>query len=1402
MKFKNRNLLLLILFLISVTLCSGIVSAQYSNDTSNIDDSSILNHENAITMAGLDTQSNTLNENSHDNNQYNTINEKTDFKSDSKLSTIYVNSKASPSDTGEDRNNPTTLNNALSNIADGGSIYLVTDSLSDTYNLTSVISISKYSNNLNSLNIIGEENKNITLSGNSKSQIFNIYSVNVNMSNINFADTQLNSSSAIYVSSATVNFINCTFTNNYRNDSGSSVYASYSTINLINSTANSNNADYGGVLYSTRSNVTVVNSSLANNTAFSGSAIYASNSNLIVDSSSYLGNNASFAGAIFNYQSNITCVNSNFTNNSAKYYGGAILHLSKGKSIINNTKLDSNNARYGGSIYIMQADLNIYHSVFENNNAEIASCVYTYNNSIIINNSCLVDNNKDNSLLSILYPKEYNLDENWWGVNNPDFFRLTGGYIPDTWVLMTFNNQTSTEDNQINLNVSVNRLSGSGLLKEAIPTRKVIFTSQQGQFNEEIMNITTSITNTYYGNSTIYARIDNQLVELNSKITPVILINNYTTNETNVNLTITANKDLTGNFNLTINNYTTKLTAKQKTRLYYPISDLMPGEYIINLTYSGNTKYNKTSTVSYLYIQSKEYTQNETITPIFIKNSINSSEQLPSKYNLLDYDLLTPVKSQGSSGSCVSFATIGVIESALKKLTNISYDLSENNVKNMFKRYSILGLSTLEPNDGGYDMEPVGYMASGYGPVLEIMDEYGTQSHISNIFEPLYQIQNVYFIPARKNFTDNDKIKKAIMDYGALYTGVKLSSSLNQYNIGVNQSTHAVCIVGWDDTYSRTNFSPNAPGDGAFIIKNSWGVNTGNEGYQYVSYYDSVIGNIPYVDDYNSLNFVVDCDNAYNYSNIYQYDSVVYVYKLGDTDGKYWINNSYTIQKDEVISAIGTYFVDDSQYEINVYINGNWVTTKSGKLTQAGYQTIQLDNFYRVSKNDEVTVVIGINQNISRNYVYVPLQDNEYPILSQNPKSFISYTGLQYENLKNQDSVAPIKVYTLDVAQFNTTIDIVDNQLYIKSDFANVDMDSKLYYKINGQLLKDSDNQVIYKNVTSEDKSIELTYPTVGLTNNSTLETILVSDGLNISKLNQFNPLTGVFLTADNITAHINAPVFFSVNVTDQDNQKVNDGIIIIQDINSNVIGQTNVVDGVASFNQTFAKQYDDDIIIIYESADYTTQTTIHMLIKKMSVNIVFDDVSLIAGQKTNITVRVTDEDNQEVTNGKLVIKVDGQTIKDANGKVIYAKIKDGVASVEYDVPSTLTGKNVNITAVYSGSTVYDSARTQINTTIINTTPTLTTENIIASSGQIVTLKANITVGNSIINSGKIVFKINGKTVKDENGKVIYAKVVNNTVSVEYKIPENYKANEYVITAVFISSDYDKLEDTKTLTIN
>ena len=77
-------------------------------------------------------------------------------------------------------------------------------------------------------------------------------------------------------------------------------------------------------------------------------------------------------------------------------------------------------------------------------------------------------------------------------------------------------------------------------------------------------------------------------------------------------------------------------------------------------------------------------------------------------------------------------------------------------------------------------------------------------------------------------------------------------STYAHYTYEKADTNHCVTIVGWDDTYSRTNFRSDArqpAGDGAWIVKNSWGAatesfpNAGSwgvdgSGYFYVSYYD------------------------------------------------------------------------------------------------------------------------------------------------------------------------------------------------------------------------------------------------------------------------------------------------------------------------------------------------------------------------------------------------------------------------------------------------------------------------------------------------------------------------------------------------------------------------------------
>jgi C1A family cysteine protease len=85
----------------------------------------------------------------------------------------------------------------------------------------------------------------------------------------------------------------------------------------------------------------------------------------------------------------------------------------------------------------------------------------------------------------------------------------------------------------------------------------------------------------------------------------------------------------------------------------------------------------------------------------------------------------------------------------------------------------------------------------------------------------------VLFIPNRKDSTDNDGIKQAIQNYGALYTTMYYdntfysSAKKSYYYTGTSSSNHAVDIVGWNDSYDKSKFVSTPPGNGAFIVRNS-----------------------------------------------------------------------------------------------------------------------------------------------------------------------------------------------------------------------------------------------------------------------------------------------------------------------------------------------------------------------------------------------------------------------------------------------------------------------------------------------------------------------------------------------------------------------------------------------------
>lgn len=149
-------------------------------------------------------------------------------------------------------------------------------------------------------------------------------------------------------------------------------------------------------------------------------------------------------------------------------------------------------------------------------------------------------------------------------------------------------------------------------------------------------------------------------------------------------------------------------------------------------------------------------------------------------------------------------------------------------------------------DEGGVDYMSLA-SALGWLSVNEEDDEYDEVGKLSVFVDSPNKIRlhDAYFImPNSDNYVGD--VKKAILNYGAVSVAYASSNAEPYFNEKtsahyVNKSlspNHAVAIVGWDDNYKADNFLITPPGDGAWIVKNSWASDWGDNGYFYISYYE------------------------------------------------------------------------------------------------------------------------------------------------------------------------------------------------------------------------------------------------------------------------------------------------------------------------------------------------------------------------------------------------------------------------------------------------------------------------------------------------------------------------------------------------------------------------------------
>lgn len=403
-----------------------------------------------------------------------------------------------------------------------------------------------------------------------------------------------------------------------------------------------------------------------------------------------------------------------------------------------------------------------------------------------------------------------------------------------------------------------------------------------------------------------------------------------------------------------------------------------------------------------------------------------SGPEIPKAYDLRAEGEVTPVKNQGHAGSCWAFASLASLESGLLRAGGENRDFSENNMKNLLS-YSYPEGFDLAHDAGGNRYMSTAYLARWTGPVNESDDLYNDISDNSPMGLPVQKhVQEVLFLPERSGPLDNAQLKRALLNYGAVYSTMYadtsnyyLAGNYSYYYPGIRSANHAITIIGWDDSFNMTCFSPQPPGDGAFIIKNSWGTGWGEAGYFYISYYDTRLGY-----DENAV-FLSEASGNYDYT--YQYDPFGWVSQMRYEDSTSWGANVFSARGNDTLEAVSFYTTDsNTSYEVYVYKNPDSGPINStapelhenGEFTFPGYHTHVLSTPVTLSSGQAFSVAIKFS---NPEYSY-PLA-YEYPEPGWSSKarastgqSYTSQDGETWEDLTSLYSNANLCIKAFSTA--------------------------------------------------------------------------------------------------------------------------------------------------------------------------------------------------------------------------------------------------------------------------------------------------------------------------------------------------------------------------------------------------
>ncbi|MBQ6218504.1 MAG: Ig-like domain repeat protein [Methanosphaera sp.] len=525
---------------------------------------------------------------------------------------------------------------------------------------------------------------------------------------------------------------------------------------------------------------------------------------------------------------------------------------------------------------------------------------------------------------------------------------------------------------------------------------------------------------------------------------------------------------------------------------------------------------------------------------------------------------------------------------------------------------------------------------------------------------------------------------------------------------------------------------------------------------------------------------------------------VLYVENSSETK-KYDLENS--IVKDFIVDYDDLYYVIVSsapntsveEYENNVFlipVPKNYTLTIKAKDTQIYDETeikgefyyIKKDNSKRLMTNTELELYVNgklinktrTDENGKYSFTYKTDKMGTNEIIIRHSGTFVTEvvtnrTSFEVSKRRTVITLNPVK--TVKIGD-NTYISGTLSEYNLKpiADKVTIYLDNK---PVNITTDKNGNFKYNYKTVTSGENNVIVVYD----------GNDIYLDSLNTTSFNVIKYDTIIKITATD-TTYNNESIIRGQVIDDKKISLKN--VTLLLYVNDDKFDLKTNEKGEFSYKYNSKLLGENHVSVFFEGNDKFKDASnkTSFMVSKTKSQVTVSSKNIVLKQNTTIKGKLLDINNKAISKATIIIIFDGKSI--ANVKT------DSKGKYSYSYKPEHNG-TYNITVIYEGDKNYHKSS---NTTkiivkpIIKNKTSITVTSKTIENGDNVTFVATVKDKNGkAINEGKVIFKINMKTVTDSKGNAIYAKVKNGKAKISIQPTEGLYNKNSDLNAVFGETD-------------